>query len=332
VLFAIALTAFLLLDAPGYKRVPALRSGSDVSAQRALTTYLEAHGGENCAPDTYTVTKTRMGFVPSVRATAAVSCDAVGTGPKRIGGVHFSSLNDLHAWERENHNNLRGDDVAGRCGVVAGQTPWTDLHDVIRGALYCEPQSTGSYVAWSDRPRLSAFYASSEVGTASAIISWWRHYIRGKPPSEASALRTIRTTVARAVRGGATSCNPSLDALADGVLNCDRVTPRKAPRRYVDTLTIFHFRDGRSLDAFFKNTESEFRAPTRPDSDFCDKAALVSSTYVNRGQTAGRIFCYPSDGGEYLVWTVDDRNLALEISRADQDIRSLYRAWQALAG
>lgn len=99
VIFVIALAAFLAAGPAHTKRVTEFASGHDPSAERVLIAEAEAHGAQNCESTTMVRQPTDTYFA-LVRAAAAVSCDAVGTGATRLTALRFATKEALKAWDQ----------------------------------------------------------------------------------------------------------------------------------------------------------------------------------------------------------------------------------------
>jgi hypothetical protein len=331
-IFGVALACFLILGTPGRRVVSVLSSTRDAKQERSLVKYLESHGGADCQGIERTVAKDSQ-YVAGARSIAYVRCNAVGTGADTVGAARFKTADDLSAWDTDNHNYRAGTGTWGTCFPFWGESQWATRDGSGGGTLTCAPGGNGgNTITWSDKRSLTGYFAASASDAMPALLTWWQQHVRGRPTGEDAGLRSIRETFGGAVEGGLDKCRRLRHPLADAVLNCGRSTPTSDSRSYVDALTVFHFRDGRALDSFFKNYERQFHAPSTTAQTFCDKGTLVSSTYDNSGQTAGRIFCFPDGTEHYLLWTLDRRNLAAIIARSDQNARGLYRAWQSLPG
>jgi hypothetical protein len=330
-LFCVALVVFLVLGGTPERRVVSVLSSTTNGAQeKALAAYLEHHGAKNCTSTRQDVKKGDF-YIARAQAIASVSCETIGTGPDSVEAVRFKTEEDLKDWGQEHHDYVAGSGSYGPCLTGPGEAQWTNAAGAIAGRIYCEELQSGGGVAWTDLSRRTGYYATSDSAVVAAIVTWWHRHIRGQAQDEEAGLRVIRSALGGAVKGGLADCSHIRDPLADAGLECDRVIRTVRNRGRTDGLTAFHFHDDSALDAFFKNYEYQFRAPGDSGDEFCDTSALVSTTYDYKGDTAaGRIFCFPDDTNQYIVWTIDSRNLAVLIHRRDQNEKALYRAWQVL--
>jgi hypothetical protein len=329
-LFVTALGAFLVLGIPAHRTVGVFTSGHNRQQEHAIEQYLERHGAEACNAATQTVTP-QSTYLASARASAVVSCDVGGSGPQTVLGLQFANSADLNAWERDNINYVQGTEAVGTCSERDGLTPWAGAGGSLAGTLYCEASSGVSALVWSNRRQLAGFYASSSHDGMSALLDWWEERIRGRPATEQSGLGTIRSLIAHVARSRLSDCTAVHRPLSDAGLECGKVVPVASPHDYLDSLTVLHFGSATTLNAFYSNYQRAFRAPSTEGAVYCDSGALVSSTYYLGSQLGGRIFCYPYNNSEYILWTNDRRRIAGLARRADENETALYRAWQAVA-
>jgi hypothetical protein len=332
-LFTGSLILFLILGTPERRVVSVFANTQDPKQVGELKSYLEHHGATRCEPYVRKADKTELYF-STTRATAAVSCDAIGTGADHLRAYRFSKPSDLTAWETEQVGFIGSTGSYGVCDSEGGRSPWTNEDGVISGELICESTSDGNdnTIAWSDRPRRTGFFARADSSGVPALLSWWDKNVRGRRTTATAGDQAIRSTFARYLKGGMNGCHSEFDAMADAVVSCSSVVPRTKPKARLNQLTVYHFRRAPALDAFFENYAREFRAPRASSRTFCGIGSLVSSTYFNKGQLAGRVFCFPSNSSEFLLWTIDRRRLAGLISRSDQNAQKVYDAWQSLPG
>jgi hypothetical protein len=332
-LFAVSFIAFLVVGPAEPKThlvsVDEFHGERDGGAQRDLTRYLAAHGATDCQPYVPRVTKDRGQFIAQARASGAVRCDAVGTGPSVVIGLRFKDAGELKAWEADNHDYVAGSDNIGSCESNYGETPWANAKGRVTGRLFCEQAGDGSAVAWSVPSERSAYYATSDEASIETVLAWWKRNVLDRG-DRAGALSTARTVFDEAIRGGIKRCKADATPLADLSLECGPSVPAAHPKDHLSILQILHFSSADALDAYFKVYTKAFRAPTGRTDQFCDRASLASGTYYHQKRPAGRIFCFPSGHSEWLVWTLDDHNMAGLISRNDQNARALYRIWEDL--
>lgn len=330
-LFAIALAAFLVFGTPRRQVVAVFSSSQDRQEEHALEQFLVAHGAVSCAPMVEAAVRTET-YIARARATAATSCEADGSGPQTIVALHFANKVDLAAWELDNNDYVRGNAEIGTCSESRGSTPWASSNGVLAGLLYCEPSGSVAGIAWSDQAQLDGFYASSGRDGMTALLAWWAEEIKGSPATLSPGTHTIKSLFAKAIRGGLAHCGTLQSPLADAAIDCGRIVPAAAPTGYADDLKIFHFPNARTLNAFYDNYQAAYRAPATYAGIYCDKGSLVSATYYSESRLAGRIFCYPDNDKQFLLWTIDSANIAALVERDDENEGALYRVWTILPG
>jgi hypothetical protein len=336
VLFGLSLAASLLLHDKSVQPVKALKATQDQRALRALMTDLKARNATNCVPFTQTADASSR-YTARVLSVASASCDTLGSGPDSIVGLHFRNLTDLRSWEYDNRSFVAVTDNMRACGV--GSPPfgwWSRGGSTLDGRIYCEPSaSKGGGVAWSERSDLNGFYVSSTSASIDTLLAWWRRYVQRRPTPDPGGLQAIRRAFRGYVAGsGLDGCRETSGPLPDAALICDRVTAAHPGAGSVDHLSAFHFQSAKALTTFFADYKDAYRAPDDTSiTGFCRSRALYAGTYDSGdNKDVGSVFCYPDEGVQDVLYTIDAQDLAILLGRDDGSVNGVFQVFKWFPG
>jgi hypothetical protein len=307
-----------------------LQSITNVAAERILTKDLEAVGGEDCHPTTYRVTRASFWVVPT-RAIADVACEAAGSGAQYLTGFQFTG-SDLAEWETMYSDYLASLNEEVPCEGVAGESPWSDAQNKIRGKIYCA-ESSGNMpqIAWSDDATKIAYVISSGQNNMGSLFDWWQAHVRNGLSTTAGT-RLLDHLYSPDIKGGLSSCRSSRSPIATLAMHCVPVRSAADATHWADSLTLYYFATSQQLNAFYQGYEMQFDAPSTTGEAFCGAAPLVATTYGE--PTDGRVFCFSADAGPvgamWLLWTHDSQHVAGLLERKDQNQQALVQIWEDL--
>lgn len=330
-LFGLSLAGFLIsgIGAKHLSRGTELESIRDAAAEHSLTKALEVIGVQNCYATMYSVTSASF-WVVGVRAIAYVRCQAEGSGAQTVGAFQFRSSSDLADWKTV-QADANADEGSGTCEGNYGQSPWSDAKGRIRGTIFCAIFGGTAEIAWSDNAAHIGYFAESSQNNIRSLLDWWQAHARGGTQSKAG-IHLLRKLYGPNVKGGLGSCSTGSSPIADAVIQCGAIASAAEPRQTADTLKLYYFSKSYLLNAFYENYATQYHAPVGTSGVFCENAALVATTYGD--PTAGRVFCFPTGGGEagalWLLWTDDSQHAAGLLQRQDQNQHAIVKMWEDL--
>jgi hypothetical protein len=274
--------------------------------------------------------------------TAAVRCDAPGSGAGSVSYYRFGSVAELRRAQRGRVAAAGAPDGVG-CGD--GSAPgflWDhplDLRSVVIGDLLCHPDARHAPVLeWTVEPlRLMGVATGS---TAAGLAGWWRGYFGYAPPASAIAAAVDRqaspafpTAVERALLDHVPAASrvdcmrPSADQVRDNVGRVPVTAVVCGPTRGAGTVFYYQFTDAASMNAAYtRNNDISGPDCTTQPADFHGDAPY------SRGGRTGRLGCARTTAGTLdLVWT-DSGLEVLGMAFAATDATLLLDWWRWDAG
>ena len=99
------------------------------------------------------------------------------------------------------------------------------------------------------------------------------------------------------------------------------------PGAAADEVWVDQFPNPETLAGAFADAVARARAPAGE----CETTPLAHGEWQVPDVSAGKLLCYPAEGGAWLVWTYDDERILAKARRAGGDWESLYDWWWGTA-